>query len=83
LRTVEQRERIVGTTVDSAGFYVEALRLWTPDFAPVAAAVADAITEAARRAAILALFFLLVGLALSRQLPDLRLTRDHSTTRKE
>jgi EmrB/QacA subfamily drug resistance transporter len=81
--TVEQRERIVDTTVDSAGFYVEALRLWTPDFAPVAAAVADAITEAARRAAILALFFLLVGLALSRQLPDLRLSRDHSEISRE
>jgi EmrB/QacA subfamily drug resistance transporter len=81
--TVEQRERIVDTTVESAGFYVEALRLWTPDFAPVAAAVADAITEAARRAAMLALFFLLVGLALSRQLPDLRLARDHSTVSKE
>ena len=45
--TTGQRERIVNSTVDSAGFYVEALRYWTPDFEPVAAAVADAITEAA------------------------------------
>jgi EmrB/QacA subfamily drug resistance transporter len=66
-----QQERILAGTVDSAGFYVEALRLWTPDFAPVAAAVADAITDAARRAATLAFVFLLAGLVLSRKLPDL------------
>ena len=76
-----QRETIVQTTVDSAGFYVEALRFWTPDFAPVAAAVAVAITEAARRAAQLAIVFLLVGLVLSRTLPDLR-TEDAREPRK-
>jgi EmrB/QacA subfamily drug resistance transporter len=68
--TEGQRERIVGSTVDSAGFFVDALRLWTPDFAPVADAVADAITEAARRAALLALGVLVVGLVMSRRLPN-------------
>lgn len=70
--TAGQRERIVASTVSSAGFYVKALEAWTPDFAPVAAAVSDAITEAARRAAQLAIAFLLVGFALSRTLPDIR-----------
>lgn len=78
-----QLERIVDTTVESAGFYVEALRFWTPDFAPVAAAVSDAITEAARRAAILAAAILLTGLALSRSLPDLRVTDRGSPARRE
>ena len=81
--TTTQRETIVGSTVDSAGFYVEALRLWTPDFAPVAAAVGEAITEAARRAATLAIVFLLVGLALSRTLPDLRVETDSHARKRE
>jgi EmrB/QacA subfamily drug resistance transporter len=68
--TVTQRERIVENTVESAGFYVEALRRWTPDFAPVAAAVEQAITDAARRAALLALVFLGVGFVASLRLPD-------------
>ncbi len=81
--TQGQQERIVDATVNSAGFYVEALRFWTPDFAPVAAAVSDAITEAARRAAMLAVVFLLTGLALSRSLPDLRATnREHRAKRE-
>ncbi len=70
--TGAQRETIVESSVESAGFYVEALRAWTPDFAPVAAAVASAITDAARTAALLAIVFLLAGLVLSRSLPDLR-----------
>jgi MFS family permease len=70
--TTLQRESIVQSTVDSAGFYLRALRFWTPDFAPVAAAVGVAITEAARRAAQSAIVFLLIGLVLSRALPDLR-----------
>lgn len=81
--TVAQRETIVESTVDSAGFYVDALRFWTPDFAPVAAAVADAITEAARRAALSAIIFLLVGLVLSRNLPDLRVEGTRSRPRRE
>lgn len=81
--TTGQRERIVNSTVDSAGFYVEALRYWTPDFEPVAAAVADAITEAARRATTVALVFLAVGLVVSRQLPDPDLTKRHADIRQE
>lgn len=81
--TAGQRERILSSTVDSAGFYVEALRLWTPDFAPVAAGVADAITEAARRAASLALVFIVAGFVLSRRIPDLDLARDGHRTRHE
>jgi EmrB/QacA subfamily drug resistance transporter len=76
--TVGQRERIVENTVDSAGFYLAALRRWTPDFAPVAAAVEDAITDAARRAALLALAFLTVGLIASLRLPDLPTHGRHS-----
>ena len=78
-----QLERIVNTTVESAGFYVQALRLWTPDFAPVAAAVSDAITEATRHAAMLAAAILLTGLALSRSLPDLRVNDRKSRAKRE
>jgi EmrB/QacA subfamily drug resistance transporter len=72
-----QRERIVDNTIDSAGFNVEALRRWTPDFAPVAAAVEEAITDAARRAALLGLVFLTAGLVAALRLPDVRVAGRH------
>lgn len=69
--TVGQRTRIVDSVADSAGWYIEALRAWTPDFRPVVTAVAGSITDAARFAAATAGSFFAVGMLLSRRLPDI------------
>lgn len=63
---------IVTRMSDSAGWYIGALRGWTPDFRPVVEAAGAAITGAARGAASVAFGFILLGLLLSRRLPDVR-----------
>ncbi|MDP3985071.1 MAG: MFS transporter [Acidimicrobiia bacterium] len=57
------REHIVVRVADSAGWYVEALRYWHPDYAPVVAEIDQAIAGAAARAAITALAFFVAGVA--------------------
>ena len=66
-----QRGRIVEGLNDSAGWYIQALRAWTPDFRIVVDAVAQSITDAARFAALTAGGFFAVGTFLSRRLPDI------------
>jgi hypothetical protein len=63
---------IVTRMSDSAGWYIGALRGWTPDFRPVVEAEGTAITGAARGPASVAFGFFLMGLLLSRRLPDVR-----------
>ena len=65
-----QRERIVGSLVDSAGWYLYALRAWTPDFVVVVEAVEHAITDAARLTAFAASAIFVAGTFVSRLLPD-------------
>jgi hypothetical protein len=72
---------IVTRMSDSAGWYIRALRAWTPDFRPVVEAAGTAITGAARNAALVAFGFFLLGLLLSRRLPDVRFAdRAHDLT---
>ncbi len=67
------RERIVTRVVDSAGWYVEALRYWHPDYAPVVERIDSAIATAAARAATTALVFFGAGVVQALRLsPDRR-----------
>jgi EmrB/QacA subfamily drug resistance transporter len=63
------REHIVLRVVDSAGWYVEALRYWHPGYAPVVAKIDQAIAQAAARAAVTALAFVVAGVAQALRLP--------------
>jgi EmrB/QacA subfamily drug resistance transporter len=67
----DQRASIVDGLTDSAGWYINALRYWTPDFRIVVDAVADSITDAARIAAAAAGVFFSAGTLLTRSLPDI------------
>jgi hypothetical protein len=64
------RERVVANVADSAGWYVEALRYWHPDFAPVVAEIDRAIAGAASRAGLTALAFFIAGIVQALQLPS-------------
>jgi MFS family permease len=66
------RERIVTRVVDSAGWYVEALRYWHPSYAPVVERIDQAIAGAAARAGTAALAFFLVGVVQALRLPPSR-----------
>lgn len=63
------RDRVVSRVAESAGWYVEALRYWHPDFAPVVAEIDRAIAGAASRAGLAALGFLMVGIVQALRLP--------------
>jgi MFS family permease len=65
-----QRSTIVDGLTDSAGWYINALRGWTPDFRVVVDAAAKSITDAARLAAATAGLSFVVGVGFSRRLPD-------------
>src|SRR3990172_184000 len=76
-----QRAHIVEGLSDSAGWYIGALRYWTPDFRVVVVAVSESITNAARMAAAAAGAFFAVGTLLSRRLPDILREDDRSRDR--
>ena len=65
-----QRAGIVESLVDSAGWYLFALRAWTPDFVVVVEAVEHAITAAARLTVFTAGAIFAAGTVVSRFLPD-------------
>ncbi len=66
-----QRTNILDRLIDSAGWYIDALRAWTPDFGVVVNAGAESITSAARIAAGVAGLFFVLGILFSRRLPDI------------
>lgn len=66
----DSHARIVTRMAESAGWYIGALRVWTPDYRPVVAAAETAIVGAARAAGLVAFGFFLLGFILSRRLPD-------------
>jgi len=66
-----QRARIVERLTESAGWYVHALRAWTPDFGVVVQAAERSITDAARYAAVAVAAVFAAGTVLSRRLPDI------------
>lgn len=65
-----QRGRIVEGLTDSAGWYIHALRIWTPDFEPVVRAAEQGIAVATRYAALVASAIFAGGMLLSRSIPN-------------
>ncbi len=78
-----QRGRIVDGLTDSAGWYIQALRAWTPDFGVVVEAAEGAIADAARYAAAVAGAVFAVGTLVSRRLPDIMRDPDARTRAAE
>ncbi len=66
---IQAKDRIVTQVADSAGWYVEALRYWHPDYAPVVEKIDQAIVGAASRAALTALAFFIAGIIQALRLP--------------
>lgn len=66
----DSHARIVTRMADSAGWYIGALRVWTPDYRPVVEAAETAIAGAARAAGLVAFGFFVLGFVLSRRLPE-------------
>ncbi len=61
---------------DSAGWYVEALRLWNPNLQPVVEGIERAIGGAAQRAALVAFVFFVLGIFQASRLPSGPLRRN-------
>lgn len=66
---IQAKDHILAQVADSAGWYVEALRYWHPDYAPVVAKIDQAIVGAASRAALTALLFFIAGVIQALRLP--------------